>query len=267
MRTLLSLLLLTTSCTLSAVDLKLDIGTGFYYTGAKGKIEYVGDTFQNSYAVTDLKTNANFYIWTEVETSYWYLPILRFEYLKISADGDSIAHLESGIDAVQKLIDLLAGAGLNDTNWNSHLQHNIYDMIAYYEFLEDSAWPSIGVGGGYCYFDYIYILDIDVADYSGIQFGDRDSTNAPMFYLHSRYEMPTVNLGLEVNAKGYFSESTLYDWDAKLDLIFDVDENTRAGFEFGYKEQYYELAGGDVENVKGNMRYRGIFLGARLEFK
>jgi len=267
MRTLLPILLLTAASTLSAGDLKLDMGTGLYYTGAKGKIEYVGETFQNSYAATDLKTNANYYIWADIETPYWFMPIFRFEYLKVSTDGDSRAHLESGIPDIQDLIDFLSQAGLNDTNWNSHLQHNIYDMIVYYEFFEDSAWPSIGVGAGYRYFDYIYILDIDVAGYSGIQFGDRDSSNAPMVYLHSRYEMPTVNLGFEVNGKGYFSESTLYDWDARLDLSFDVDENIRAGFEFGYREQYYALAGGDVENVKGNMSYKGVFIGLRVSYK
>jgi len=267
MRKLLLLLLLTASSTLSAIDMKVDMGTGFYYTAAKGKIEYVGETFQNSYAQTDLKTNANFYIWADIETPYWFMPILRFEYLKISTDGDSMAHLESNVSPIDALIEALEAIGLNDAYWNSHLQHNIYDMIAYYEFFEDSAWPSIGVGGGYRYFDYIYILDIDIGEYSGIQFGDRDSTNAPMVYLHSRYEMPSVNLGFEANGKAYFSDSTLYDWDARLDLSFDVDESTRAGFEFGYREQYYLLAGGDVENVKGNMRYRGIFVGARLEFK
>ena len=268
MRKLLLLLLLTASSTLSAIDLKVDMGTGFYYTGAEGKIDYVGETFKNSYAATDLTTNANFYIWADIETPYWFLPILRFEYLKISTDGDSMAHLESDIDMVQAIIDLLAEAGLNNTNWNSHLQHNVYDMIAYYEFFEDSGWPSVGVGAGYRYFDYIYILDIDLLGYStGIQFGDRDSTNAPMVYLHSRYEMPSVNLGFEVNGKGYFSDSTLYDWDARLDLSFDVDKNTRAGFEFGFREQYYLLAGGDVENVKGDMHYKGVFVGARLEFK
>ena len=268
MRKQLLLLLLTSFTSLSALDLKLDMGTGLYYTGAEGKIEYIGETFQNSYAATDLLTSGNFYIWADIETPYWFMPIFRFEYLKISADGDSVAHLESGIPELQQLIEFLEGTGLNDTNWNSHLTHNVYDMLAYYEFFEDSGWPSLGLGAGYRYFDYIYIMDITInGEPTGIEFGDRDSTNAPMLYLHSRYEMPSVNLGFEFNAKGYFGDSTLYDWDTKLDLSFDVDEDTRAGFEFGYREQYYLLSGGDVENVKGDMSYKGIFMGARIEFK
>ena len=264
MRKLLLFLLTPLITPLLALDLELDMGLGLYYTGAKGQIDYVGESFQGSNAKADLIPSGQFYIWTDFKSKNPYLPRARFEYLKVSADGDSLAHLEMENQELQDLID---SAGLNDKNWNAHLQHNMYDFILYYEFLEDSAWPSIGVGAGYRIFDYIYIMDVDISDISGTQFGDRDSSSAPMAYANTRYEAPSINMGFEADAKMYFSDSSIYDWRIKMDLMFEVDEDATAGLEFGYRAQYYSLAGGDVENVKGNMSYEGVFVGATIRFK
>ncbi len=259
------LLLLTTMLTpLLALDLELDMGMGLYYTGAKGQIDYVGESFQGSNAKADLIPSGQFYIWADVKSKNPYLPRARFEYLKVSADGDSNAHLEI---SNQELMDLIDQAGLNDQNWNSYLQHNMYDFILYYDFLEKSAWPTVGVGLGYRIFDYIYIMDIDISDISGTQFGDRDDSSAPIVYLNTRYEAPSLNMGFEADAKMYLSDSSIYDWRIKMDLMFEVDADTMAGLEFGYRGQYYSLAGGDVENVKGDMSYQGVFVGGTIHFK
>ncbi len=264
MQKLLLLLTLTCSSLLALdLDLELDMGLGLYYTGAKGQIDYVGESFQGSNAKADLIPSGQFYIWADVKSDNPYLPRARFEYLKVSAEGDSLAHLESQ----SSLIDLINDAGLNDKNWNSYLQHNMYDFILYYDFFTKSAWPSIGLGAGYRIFDYIYIMDIDISDISGTQFGDRDDSSAPFGYLNTRYEAPSLNMGFEADAKMYFSDSTIYDWRVKMDLMFDLTEKTTGGLEFGYREQYYSLAGGDVENVKGHMHYQGVFVGGVIHFK
>jgi len=264
MRKLLLLLLTTISTSLLALDLELDMGMGLYYTGAKGQIDYVGESFQGSNAKADLIPSGQFYIWADVKSKNPYLPRARFEYLKVSADGDSLAHLEMQDQGLQDLIDQ---AGLNDQNWNSYLQHNMYDFILYYEFFEESAWPTVGLGAGYRIFDYIYIMDVDISDISGTQFGDRDDSTAPFGYINTRYEAPSLNMGFAADAKMYFSDSTIYDWKIKMDLMFEIDVDTFAGLEFGYREQYYSLAGGDVENVKGNMHYEGVFVGGSIHFK
>jgi len=269
MKKLLALPLLFSLTTLSAIDLKVDMGTGLFYSGAKGRIDYVEESFENSYAKTDLQTSGQFYIWADIKSNNPYLPKLRLEYLKISADGDSLAHLESGDPAIQELIDTylnIPGLPLNDQVWNSHLQHNIYDASLYYEYFEKSPWPSIGIGLGYRYFDYIYIMDVDLVP--GLQMGDRDSSSAPMLFFTSRYDIPSVNLGFQGDGKIYvFGDSEIYDYQAKLDLMFEINEDSKAGLEFGYRYQYYNLLGEDVEKVKGNMKYQGIFFGAVINFK
>jgi len=266
MRIFILLFLVTSVHSLLALDLKVDMGTGLFYSGAKGRIDYVEKSFNGSYAVTDIPSAANFYIWGDFESNNPYLPKMRLEYLKISAEGGSKAHLESSVDAINDLIKQLEPFGLNDKVWNSLLQHNIYDIDLYYEFFEKSAWPSLGLGLGYKYFDYIYIMDIDLVP--GLQFGDRDSSGVPMLFFTSRYDVPSIQMGFEADAKVYvFGDSDIYDWKLKMDLMFEIDQDTALGAEFGYRQQYFNLTGSDVEKVTGNMTYEGIFVGVVIKFK
>jgi len=266
MRTTLLALLLSAS-SLTALDLKVEMGTGLFYSGANGKIEYVEESFQGSYAVTEITSAANFYVWGDFETTNPYLPKMRLEYLKISAEGGSKAHLQSAVPEIKELIEqYIDPLSLNDKVWNSQLQHNIYDVDLYYEFFEQSQWPTVGLGLGYKYFDYIYIMDIDLVP--GLQFGDRDSSGAPMLFFSSRYDIPSIKMGFEGDAKVYlFGDSEMYDWKVKLDLMFDIDDTTVAGAEFGFRQQYFNLIGGDVEKVTGNMTYEGIYVGAVIKFR
>ena len=270
MRIFLLLFLMTSTHSLLAVDFNVDMGTGLYYTGAEGKVEYVQKSFNGSFADADLTSSAQLYIWGVIDFKKRFIPKLRLEYLHIKAEGDSKAHLQSDDNATQQLIDDYinnnGAIDLNDQNWNSFLQQDIYDAILYYDFFEERVFPSIGVGAGYRYFEYVYIMDIHYVP--GLQFGDRDSAGSPFIYLNSRYDMPSINIGIEGDLKYYpFGDSKMHDWKVKMDLMFDIDDTTNAGLEFGYREQYFSLEGKDVENVTGNMKYQGIFVGAVLKFK
>ena len=123
----------------------------------------------------------------------------------------------------------------------------------------------MGLGLSYQYFDYIYIMDIDLVP--GLQFGDRDSSSAPLLFFTSRYESTSLQMGFEADAKVYvFGDSQMYDWKIKMDLMFDITETTEAGLEFGFRDQYYKLLGDDVEKVKGDMHYQGVYIGAVVHF-
>jgi len=89
-----------------------------------------------------------------------------------------------------------------------------------------------------------------------------------MLFLTSRYEVPSVQLGFEFEGEVYlFGDSKLYDMRAKMDLMFEVDERTEAGFEIGFRESYYDLRGSDVETFKADMSYKGLYVGIIAAFK
>ena len=256
-------ILLAITTTLQAIDLDINMGTGFYYTGADGRIEYTDEGFAGSYSEVDLVSSGQFYIWGDFKSAISYLPILRLQYLKIIAEGDSKLHLEMDTSGfapeVQQFIDLF-----NDQYWESALSHNIYDVYLYYEFFEETPYPSLGIGGGLKSFDYAY----NVALVLPLHIGDRDSESVPMVFLHSRYELPSLQLGFESESEIYiFGASRLYDVRAKMDLLFDIDESTKMGLEMGYRESFYDLRGSDVESVKADMSYSGLYVGVMATFK
>ncbi len=260
-KTLLALLVTTSS--LSAVDLDIDMGTGLFYTGAKGRIEYTDEGFTGSYSEIDMQTSGQFYIWADLKSNIEYLPKLRLQYLKINAQGDSKLHLEADTSDLppeyQIAIDIF-----NNRAWPSGLSHNIYDIYLYYEFFEEKAYPSIGVGGGLKSFDYAYNAELILP----LHIGDRGGKSIPMLFITSRYEIPTLQLGFEVENEVYvFGDSNLYDARAKMDLLFELDDNSKLGLEVGYRKSYYDLRGRDVETFKANMSYSGIYVGVTGSFK
>ena len=255
---LLFLMLLYNS--LMAVDLKIDMGTGLFYTGAEGRIEYTEEAFRGSYSEIDLKNSGQLYIWADIESEIDYLPKLRLQYLRVATGGDSKLHLEGDVGPeYQDLIDLF-----NDKSWESGLSHNIYDIYLYYEFFEEEDYPSVGIGGGVKSFDYAYNVELSLP----LQIGDRGGKSLPMLFVTSRYDIPSVQLGFEVESELYiFGDSSLYDLRAKMDLMFEMDESTTAGFEIGYRESYYDLRGSDVETFKADMHYKGIYAGMVASFR
>ena len=257
------LIFLSLTSTLHAIDLDIKMGTGLYYTGADGRIEYTEEAFAGSYSEVDLVTSGQFYIWGDFKSTLSYLPILRLQYLKIIAEGASQLHLEMDTSSyapeVQQFITLF-----NDQYWESALSHNIYDIYLYYEFFEKTPYPSLGIGGGLKSFDYAY----NVALVLPLHIGDRDSESVPMLFLHSRYELPSLQLGFEAESEIYiFGDSRLYDVRAKMDLLFVIDDSTTMGLEMGYRESYYDLRGSDVESFKANMSYSGLYVGVMAAFK
>jgi len=251
--------LLFITSTLEAIDLDIKVGTGLFYTGAQGYIEYTDTGFTGSYSEIDLKNSGQFYFWSDIKTQIDYLPTFRFQYLKIHTGGDSKLHLE-GTDIPPELQDIIDI--FNDQNWESGLSQNIYDLYLYYEFFEEKKHPSFGIGGGLKIFDYGYNVELVLP----LQVGDRGGKTVPMLFLTTRYEIPSVQLGFEIESEVYiFGTSTLYDARAKMDLLIELDENTKAGFEIGYRDSYYDLRGDD--SYKANMHYQGIYVGVMTTFE
>ncbi len=238
------------------------MGTGLFYTGAQGHIEYTDEGFAGSYSDIDMRTSGQFYIWGDFKSNIEYLPKLRLQYLKINTQGDSKLHLETDTSDFPPEFQL-AIALFNDKEWPSGLSHNIYDLYLYYEFFEHKTYPSIGIGGGLKSFDYTYNAELILP----LHIGDRGGKSIPMLFLTTRYEVPAAQLGFEIENEVYiFGDSRLYDVRAKMDLLFQVDHNTKLGLEMGYRESYYDLRGSDVETFKANMSYRGIYVGVMGTF-
>jgi len=258
---------------LNAFELNIDVGTGLQYTGAEGELVYAKDIWEGSSAGINHASSTNFYMWTDIASDQAYWPKMRLEYSHISTDGSSLIHINSGIDEINTLISLIEEqldgfVKINNTDYDSRLVQNTYEGYLYYEYFEESSFPTVGLGLGVKVFDFAYSATI----VDGLEFTDNGGETVPLLFFKSRYELEkeddSAQLSFEVDAKVYvFGDSTMYDYLVKTDFLMQYNETTDLGLELGYKATVYDIKGADINTVGGSMTNAGIFVGLVGHFR
>ncbi len=249
---------------LCALELEVDMAVGTHYSDASGKLVYRKAFWENSSGDIDHETTSNTYAWLEIRSDNSYLPTLRLDVTNLQTEGQSFVHIESNptIDGTIALIEENSIFTINDKIYKSRLAQNTYSMTLYYEYFKKRSFPSLGIGIGIKKFDFDYSATI----VDGLVFNDNGNGTVPMLYLKSRYELKTAEddserIAFEVAGKGYFGDSTIYDYYAKLEFLMPYNKNSDLGFELGYKLSYYDIQGEDIVNVGGDMGNKGIYFG------
>ncbi len=245
--------------TLYSSEVEMKASTGYFYTGASGKLIYQTPPVTGSSATFNFSQKTQAYFDSEIWVDVPFFPHIRLEYTNATLDG--ISDIEIQTDLNPQYIEFMKEFGLDLTqtfSQDSTLDVNFYDAIAYYQYLEKTPWPTIGVGAGVKSFKYVYSLNVvqslDYQDYSG--------ANVPMIYLYSRYYVPEAEFALESDLKWYiFGDSTIFDWRAKADLMVDFNKEFSAGVELGYRHMHFNIKGKDVDSVAGNATFSGIYFG------
>lgn len=255
---------------LYAIDLVVDMGSGVHYAGSSGKLIYQKDFFKDSSAEINHDTSANVYLWMELQSDQKYWPKVRFETTRSKTEGSSFVHISAGpnINQLLKALDKLPLVNINDTYYDSVLTLDTYESFLYYEYFEESSFPSLGFGLGVKKFDFNYRATI----IDGLVFHDNGGDLVPMLYLKSRYELDKkqngTRINTEVDGKIYvFGDSDIYDYLVKVDFLKKYNETTDLGLEIGFKETYFNIKGGDIANVGGDMKSSGIYFGFIGHFK
>lgn len=235
------------------VEVKMKAATGFFYTGAAGKLIYQTPPVSGSSATFDFSQKSQAYFDSEIWVNVPYFPHIKLEYTNANLSGES--DINVNIDLKINLYQLNIN---EDYQRDSRLDVNFYDAIAYYSYLEETPYPSVGVGFGMKTFKYVYDLDV----YKSLTYQDYSGAKVPMLYLNTRYAIPVVDISLESDLKWYvFGDSTIYDWRAKADLMVDFDKEFSAGLEVGYRRMYFNIKGDDVDSVAGNASFNGVYFG------
>jgi len=259
---------------LSALDMEIDVGTGIQYTGADGNLIYAKDIWEGSSAKIDHENSTNFYIWTDISIDQDYWPKMRLEYSHIKTEGNSGIDIQSGKDEINFIIDEVekklneVDLSLKGIVLDSYLSQSTYEGYLYYEYFEETSYPSIGVGLGVKMFDFTYRATI----IDGLEFTDNGDETVPLLFFKSRYELDKedddVQLSFEASGKVYlFGDSTMYDYLVKTDFIMKYNETTNLGLEVGYKAVVYDIKGSDIDTVGGNMDNSGIYIGLVGHFR
>jgi len=224
---------------------RVEAGAGGWMQTPSGIAEYnSGSAITGSDTLNeDMDTSA--YVWMLVKHPLPIIPNVRVEYTTIHATGNATGSWN--------------GLTVTSASADSELDITEYDIIPYYNILDNTFWITVDLG-----------LDIKVVDsdykIDSLNYEDTSTTVVPMLYLRGRVEIPTTDLGVEADAK-YISNgsSTIYDVRAKLDYTFDITPIIQPGLEVGYRVQKINIDEDDVD-VRTDIDFAGLYVGAMLRF-
>ncbi|HEY9203198.1 MAG TPA: TIGR04219 family outer membrane beta-barrel protein, partial [Sulfurimonas sp.] len=138
-----------------------------------------------------------------------------------------------------------------------------YDIIPYYNILDNTAWITLDLG-----------LDIKIVDASYTAapsapftgYSDSVTFALPLLYVRTRVEIPATNIGLEADVKYVTTgDSTVYDVRAKVDYTLDFIPVVQPALEVGYRVQKLDIDESGVD-AKLDIDFSGIYAGLMLRF-
>ncbi|MFT5660229.1 MAG: outer membrane protein [Sulfurimonas sp.] len=246
------ILIALVSTTMTADFLKMEMGAGAYSSTPSGKVSYTGFAATANDISTGKKT-INPYIWAYIKHPVPILPNIRLEYSSVQTKGVANGQFENFIAL--------------DSNTELNLKQ--YDIIPYYNILDNTGWITFDLGLD------IKVIDVDYsADKVALgslpafvsSYNDSSMLLIPLIYTRVRVEIPSTDLALEADAKFIkYSSTTVYDARVKLDYTLSIMPVIEPAIEVGYRVQKYDIDEAELDG-KANLEFSGIYIGAMIRF-
>lgn len=193
------------------------------------------------------------YAWIFVKHPLPIIPNLRLEYVSFSDEGTTTGNVN--------------GIGLPAGGAPTTLDITQYDVIAYYNILDNTFWMTIDVG-----IDVKVIQSdatVSAVSVGGIQIYDgyssSDQSVVPLLYLRDRVQIPMTGIAIEADAKAITDgTNTMYDVRAKVDYTFEFVPVVQPAIEVGYRMQ--KLKVDDGNNAQVDLQYAGLYMGIMARF-
>ena len=238
---------------LQADFLRVEMGAGGWTQQPSGDITYKENLLSGGKYTSNKKDDTGIYLWVLLKHPIPLIPNARLEYSSMDDKGKSKGTFE----------DFDTG----NVATPSTLSVKEYDLIPYYNILDNTMWITLDLG-----------IDLKVADTKfsadGVNingFGIQDYTKTqtiliPLGYLRARVQIPSTGFGIETDIKYIaFDGSTALDNRIKIDYTFDFSSGIKPGIELGYRTKQYDLKSSD-KKTKLNMDFKGVYAGLMLRF-
>ena len=235
--------------TVSADIARVEMGVGFMQQNTSGKVTYTKSGANGTYA-SDEDTTTQPYVWAILKHPVPVIPNLRLEYASFEDTGKASGEFEN----------FNIGGAVSDTTFDI----TEYDIIAYYNILDNTAWITVDVG-----------LDVKMIEVSyeakavSAFAGDKDSISLalPLAYVRGRVEIPATDIGLEADVKYVsYNSSTVYDARAKIDYTFDIFPVIQPAIEIGYRIHKIDIDDSAFGDLKADLEFSGAYAGLMLRF-
>lgn len=227
---------------------RVEMGAGAWMQTPKGGASYTDGGADGSYTSGE-KDSTEPYIWMLIKHPVPVLPNLRVEYVSIEDSGVASGEFK----------DFDIGAATTTLSYDMKQ----YDIIPYYNILDNTAWITLDLG-----------LDIKIVDMSytaapSLPFtGYSDSVTfaLPLLYARGRVEIPSTDIGLEADVKYITTgDSTVYDVRAKVDYTLDIFPVVQPALEVGYRVQKLDIDESSAD-AKLDIDFSGFYAGLMLRF-
>jgi len=240
------------SSTVSADFLKVEGGVGMWQQQPSGDASYTENGYNGKYT-SDENTVSKGYAWLMIKHPVPIIPNLRVEYVAIEDEG-SVQGRFKEYDA--------------GTFANAKYKLNQYDIIPYYNILDNLAWITLDVGLDIKIIDSDYeandVIDNDTAlrtDYS-----DSYTATIPLLYVRTRFEI-LFDIAAEADVKYIsYDDKSLLDARAKLDYTLDFVPVIQPAIEVGYRYQNYNIDDEGSNDAKVDLTFSGFYAGVMLRY-
>ena len=241
--------LVVLASTANADIARLELGGGMWQEKPNGEMSY-SDGLSTGLYTSNQESQTNAYAWMLIKHPIPIIPNLRLEYANVIDKGVVSGEFDGFSTPAP-------------ANTPASFDVVAYDVIPYYNLIDNTFWMTIDVG-----------LDIRIMEtkYEVSQkftfpgYSETTSLVLPLAYGRGRVEIPATNIGLEADVKYItYSDSTVYDFRAKVDYTFDFIPVVQPAFELGYRVLKVDLVSDD-EKTNINMDFSGIYAGLMLRF-
>jgi outer membrane protein len=235
---------------------RVEMGAGAWQNELSGTITSGTPAVTEDFSALNYEEETKGYAWVYIKHPVPILPNLRLEYAAVDFAGTSTQSFDYKGSTYQ-------------ANAKSDLTLDQFDIIMYYNILDNTAWMTLDLG-----------LDVKVvqAEFNAVgleditnnplSFNEKETLPLPMGYARARVEIPGTDIGLEGNVKYMaYKESKVMDYAIKADYtlvdILPVD----VGLEVGYRFQQFDIDGTDFDiDTSLDVEIDGVFVGATVKF-
>jgi len=246
---------------LSADLIRAEVGAGAWISDNSGSVNYQGDNIELDNILGLEETTAP-YLWVNFKHFIPVIPNARVEVLKLGIDGT---------ESLSKNFEFGGQEFTLSDKVESDLNLDQFDIILYYNFLDNLMWLTLDIGAGVKYYSGYLNLKNDTANIK-----ERVDIDFPIPILYGRVgaKIPFTNIGAEADLK-YFRfeplvDAEMIDFRIKADIniieLFIVDLNV----EFGYRVQRLMIDAEDNSfsdfSAKAKTELEGFFGGVSIKF-
>ena len=244
-----SLAIVLSVATVASADFaRVEAGAGMWMQSPSGSIGYKSTTTGFTDASKE-NSEVSGYAWLLVKHPVPMLPNLKLEYVNTVNEGSYS-------------LDGLVVPGLPTAISGSELEMTQFDVIPYYNLLDNTAWVTLDLGLDIKVINIGYTTaGVNIIDTIGV---DIASVFVPLGYVRARVQAPATNLGFEADVKYItYSDITVSDIRVKVDYTLDMVPVIQPAIEVGYRMQKFEIAESGFALATD---FAGLYLGVMARF-